>query len=68
MLKTWEGIKLLVNTNKRNKKSVTCLIVGGIEETDPFLQGSDKPGKPGKPGENSFFLKSQGKPGKLMEF
>ena len=55
MLKTWEGIKLLVNTNKRNKKSVTCLIVGGIEETDPFLQGSDKPGKPGKPAENSFF-------------
>ena len=31
----------------------------------PFWQGSDKPGKPG---ENSFFLKTQGKPGKLTEF
>ena len=37
MLKTWEGIKLLVNTNKRNNKTVTCLNVDGIEEMDPFL-------------------------------
>ena len=37
MLKTWKGIKLLVNINKRNSKTVTCLNVDGIEETDPFL-------------------------------
>ena len=37
MLKTWEGIKLLVNINKRNNKTVTCLNVDEIEETDPFL-------------------------------
>ena len=37
MLKTWEGIKLLVNVNKRNNKAVTCLNVDGVEETDPFV-------------------------------
>ena len=37
MLKTWEGIKLLVNLNKRNNKTVTCLNIDGIEETNPFL-------------------------------
>ena len=37
MLKTWEGIKLLVNIDKRNTKAVTCLNIDGIEETDPFL-------------------------------
>ena len=37
MLKTWEGIKLLVNINKRNNKTATCLNVDGIEETDLFL-------------------------------
>ena len=37
MLKTWEGIKLLVNTNERNNKIVTSLNVDGIEETAPFL-------------------------------
>ena len=37
MLKTWEGIKLLANINKRNNKTVTCLNVDGTEETDPFL-------------------------------
>ena len=36
MLKTWEGIKLLVNINKRNNKTVTCLNVGGVEEADTF--------------------------------
>ena len=25
MLKTWEGIKLIVNINKRNNKTATCL-------------------------------------------
>ena len=25
MLKTWEGIKLVLNINNRNNKSVTCL-------------------------------------------
>ena len=37
MLKTWEGIKLLVNINKRNNKTVTCLNIDGVEETDPFI-------------------------------
>ena len=37
MLKTWGGIKLLANINKRNNKSVTCLNVDGIEETDLVL-------------------------------
>ena len=37
MLKTWEGIKLLVNINKRNNKTVNCLNVDGVEETDPFV-------------------------------
>ena len=37
MLNTLERIKLLVNINKRNNKTVTCLNVNGIEETDPFL-------------------------------
>ena len=37
MLKTWEGIKLLVNINKGNNKTVTGLNVHVIEETDPFL-------------------------------
>ena len=34
MLKTWEGINLLVNVNKRNNKTDTCLNVDGIEEID----------------------------------
>ena len=37
MLKTWEGIKLLVNKNKRNNKTVNRLNVDGVEETDPFV-------------------------------
>ena len=37
MLKTWEGIKLLVNINKRNNKTVTSLNVDGVEETGPFV-------------------------------
>ena len=37
MLKTWEGIKLLVNINKKNNKTVTYLNVDGIEESNPFL-------------------------------
>ena len=37
MLKTWKGIKLLVNINKRNNKAVACSNVDGIEEMDPFL-------------------------------
>ena len=37
MLKTWEGIKLLININKRSNKTVTCLNVDGVEETDPFV-------------------------------
>ena len=37
MRKTWEGIKLLVNINKRNNKIVTCLNLDGTEEKDPFL-------------------------------
>ena len=37
MLKTWEGIKLIVNINKRNNKTATCLNVDGVEETDLFV-------------------------------
>ena len=37
MLKTCGGIKFLVNINKRNNKTVTCLDVDGIEETDPLF-------------------------------
>ena len=37
MLKTWEGIKLLVNINKRNNKTVNCLNADGVEEMDPFV-------------------------------
>ena len=37
MIKNWEGIKLLVNINKRNDKTVTCLNVDGVEDTDPFV-------------------------------
>ena len=37
MLKTWEGIELLVNITKRNNKTITCLNVDGIEVMDPFL-------------------------------
>ena len=37
MLKTWEGVKLLVNINKGNNETVTCLNVDVTEETDPFL-------------------------------
>ena len=37
MLKTWEGIKLLVNINKRNNKTVNCLNADGVEEADPFI-------------------------------
>ena len=40
MLKTWEGIKLLVNINKRNNKTVNCLNVDGVEETDPFVRSN----------------------------
>ena len=37
MLKTWEGIKLLININQRNNKTLTRLNADGIEEKDPFL-------------------------------
>ena len=31
ILKTWEGMRLLVNINKRNNKTVTCLNVDGLK-------------------------------------
>ena len=37
MLKTWEGVKLLVNINERNNKTVTCLNVDGVAQTEPFV-------------------------------
>ena len=37
MLKTWERIKLLANINKRNNKTVDCLNVDRVEETNPFV-------------------------------
>ena len=37
MVKTWKEMKLIVNINKRNNKTLICLSVDGIEEADPFL-------------------------------
>ena len=36
-LKTWEGNKLPRNSNKKDNRTVTCLSVDEIAETDPFL-------------------------------
>ena len=40
MLKTWEGIKSIININTTKKKSINCLNVNNTEETDHFLLSS----------------------------
>ena len=40
MLKTWKGIKSIIHINTNNNKSINCLNVNGIEETDPFVLSS----------------------------
>ena len=37
MLKTWEGIKAIININDIPKKNTNCLNRNGIEETDPAI-------------------------------
>ena len=37
MLQTLEGIKLLINVNRKDNKTVTCLDVDETEEMDPLL-------------------------------
>ena len=40
MLKTWKGIKSIIHINTTKNKSVNCLNVNNIEETDPFALSS----------------------------
>ena len=40
MLKTWEGIKSIININITQNKSLKCLYVNNTEETDPFVLSS----------------------------
>ena len=40
MLKTWEGIKFIININATKNKSINCLDVNNTEETDPFVLSS----------------------------
>ena len=37
MLKTWDGIKSIININKKEKKDINCLKVDDQQATDPFL-------------------------------
>ena len=37
MLKTWEGIKAIININDIPNKNINCLNRNGIEETDPAI-------------------------------
>ena len=40
MLKTWEGIKSIININTTKNKSINCLNVNNTEEMDPFVLSS----------------------------
>ena len=40
MLKTWEGIKSIININTTKNKSVNCLNANNTEETNPFVLSS----------------------------
>ena len=40
MLKTWEGIKSIININTTKNKSINCLNVNNAKETDPFVLSS----------------------------
>ena len=37
MLKTWDGIKCIININKKEKKDINCLKVDDQQATDPFV-------------------------------
>ena len=37
MLKTWKGIKSIININKKEKKDINCFKVDDQQATDPFL-------------------------------
>ena len=37
MLKTWEGMKSIVNINTTKNKAINCLSVNNTKETDPFV-------------------------------
>ena len=37
MLKTWDGIKSIININKKEKKDINCLKVDDQQATDPFV-------------------------------
>ena len=40
MLKTWEGIKSIIHINTTKNKSINCLNVNNIKETDHFVLSS----------------------------
>ena len=40
MLKTWNGIKSIININRKKKKDINCLKVDNQQATDPFLISS----------------------------
>ena len=37
MFKTWNGIKSIINMNKKKKKDINCLKVDDQQATDPFV-------------------------------
>ena len=37
MLKTWDGIKSIININKKEKKDINCLKVDDQQATNPFV-------------------------------
>ena len=37
MLKSWDGIKSIININKKEKKDINCLKVDDQQATDPFV-------------------------------
>ena len=37
MLKTWDGIKSMININKKEKKDINFLKVDDQQATDPFV-------------------------------
>ena len=37
MLKTWDGIKSMININKKEKKDINFLKVDDQQTTDPFV-------------------------------
>ena len=37
MLKTWDGIKSIININKKEKKDINCLQADDQQTSDPFI-------------------------------